>query len=83
MSNLHHHNTTFNAEIGQKYDRKEAIKYYNWELDPIGLLYKNNKVWVLYKANLQQKILIKNYNNPLGGYYNLTKIVKLLLYKYY
>ena len=49
----------------------------------MGLLYKNSKVWVLYKANLQQKILIKNYNNPLGGYYSLTKTVELFLYKYY
>ena len=63
--------------------RKEAAKYYNWELDPIGLLYKNSKVWVLYKANLQQKIFIKNYNDPLSSHYSLTKIVKLLLYKYY
>ena len=36
----------------------------------MGLLYKYNEVWVLYKANLQQKILIKNYNNPLGGHYS-------------
>ena len=47
------------------------------------LLYKDSKVWVPYKANLQQKILIKNYNNPLGGHYSLTKTVELLLYKYY
>ena len=75
--------TIFNAEVGRKYDKKEAARYYNWELDPIGLLYKDSKVWVLYKANLQQKILIKNYDNPLGGYYSLTKIVELFLYKYY
>jgi hypothetical protein len=43
---------TFNAEIGWKYNRKKAARYYNWELDPIGLLYKDSKVWVLYKANL-------------------------------
>ena len=49
----------------------------------MGLLYRDNKVWVLYKANLQQKIFIKNYNNPLGGYYSLAKIVELFLYKYY
>ena len=49
----------------------------------MGLLYKDNKVWVLYKVNLRQKILIKNYNNPLGGHYGLTKTVELLLYKYY
>ena len=49
----------------------------------MGLLYKNNKVQVLYKANLQQKILIKNYDNPLSGYYSLVKTVELLLYKYY
>ena len=44
----------------------------------MGLLYRDSKVWVLYKANLQQKILIKNYNDPLGGYYSLAKIVELL-----
>ena len=49
----------------------------------MGLLYRNNKVWVLYKANLQQKIFIKNYNDPLGGHYSLTRTVELLLYKYY
>ena len=49
----------------------------------MGLLYKNGKVWVPYKANLQQKILIKNYNNPLGGHYGLAKTVELFLYKYY
>ena len=49
----------------------------------MGLLYKDSKVWVLYKANLRQKILIKNHNDPLGGHYSLTKTVKLLLYKYY
>jgi len=36
----------------------------------MGLLRRNSKVWVLSKANLRQKILIKNYNNPLGGYYS-------------
>ena len=49
----------------------------------MGLLYKDSKVWVPYKANLQQKILIKNHDNPLGGHYGLTKIMELLLYKYY
>ena len=49
----------------------------------MGLLYKNSKVSVLYKANLQQKLLIKNYNNPLGGHYSLAKTVELLLHKYY
>ena len=49
----------------------------------MGLLCRDNKVWVPYKANLQQKIFMKNYNNPLGGYYSLAKTVKLLLYKYY
>ena len=70
-------------EVGRKCDGKEAVRYYNWELDLMGLLYKDSKVWVLYEANLQQKILIKNHNNPLGGHYGLTKIIKLLLYKYY
>ena len=49
----------------------------------MGLLYRDSKVWMLYKANLQQKILIKNYNNSLGGHYSLTRIVELFLYKYY
>ena len=49
----------------------------------MGLLYRDNKVWVPYKANLQQKIFIKNHNDPLGGYYSLAKTVELLLYKYY
>ena len=49
----------------------------------MGLLYRDNKVWVLYKANLQQKIFIKNYNDPLGGHYGLAKTVELFLYKYY
>ena len=49
----------------------------------MGLLYRDSKVWMLYKANLQQKILIKNYNNSLGGHYGLAKTVKLFLYKYY
>ena len=75
--------TTFNAEIGQKCNRKEAARHYNWELDLIGLLYKDSKVWVLYKANLQQKIFIKNYNDSLSGHYSLAKTVELLLYKYY
>jgi hypothetical protein len=35
----------------------------------MGLLRRNGKVWVLYEANLRQKILIKNHDNPLGGYY--------------
>ena len=26
---------------------------------------------------------MKNYDDPLSGYYSLAKIVKLLLYKYY
>ena len=70
-------------EVGWKRDGKEAARHYNWELDPIGLLCKDSKVQVLYKANLRQKILIKNDNNPLGGHYGLTKTVELLLYKYY
>ena len=49
----------------------------------MGLLYRDSKVWVLYKANLRQKILIKNYNNPLDGHYSLAKTVELLLCKYY
>ena len=49
----------------------------------MGLLYKNSKVWVPYEANLQQKILIKNHNNPLGGHYGLAKITELLFRKYY
>ena len=49
----------------------------------MGLLYKDNKVWVLYKANLRQKILMKNYNDSLGGYYSLARTVELFLYKYY
>ena len=49
----------------------------------MGLLYKDGKVWVPYKVNLQQKILIKNYDDPLGGHYGLSKTVELLLYKYY
>ena len=49
----------------------------------MGLLYRDNKVWVLYKVNLQQKIFIKNYDNPLGGHYGLAKTVKLFLYKYH
>ena len=44
----------------------------------MGLLHKNNKVWVLYKVNLQQKIFIKNYNNPLSGHYSEVKTVELL-----
>ena len=36
-----------------------------------------------YKANLQQKILIKNHDDPLGGYYSLARTVELLFYKYY
>jgi hypothetical protein len=31
-------------EISWKYDRKEAVRHYNWELDPIGLLRKDGKV---------------------------------------
>jgi hypothetical protein len=49
----------------------------------MGLLYRDSKVWVLYKVNLQQKIFMKNYNDPLGGHYGLVKIVELLLCKYY
>ena len=49
----------------------------------MGLLRRNGKVWVLPKANLRQKILIKNYNNPLGGYYSQAKTVELLQRKYY
>jgi hypothetical protein len=49
----------------------------------MGLLYRDSKVWVLYKVNLWQKILIKNYNDPLGSYYGLFRIVELLLRKYY
>jgi len=44
----------------------------------MGLLRRNGKVWVPYKANLRQKILIKNYNNSLGGHYGQVKIVELL-----
>ena len=69
-------------EVGQKYNRKEAARHYNWELDPMGLLYRDGKVWVLYKVNLQQKILIKNHDDPLGGYYGLARTVELLLRKY-
>ena len=36
-----------------------------------------------YKANLQQKILIKNHDDPLSGHYGLTKTVKLFLCKYH
>ena len=49
----------------------------------MGLLYRNGKVQVPHKANLQQKLLMKNHNNPLGGHYGLAKTVELLLYKYY
>ena len=43
----------------------------------MGLLYKNGKVWVLLKANLWQKILMKNYNDLLGGHYSQAKTVEL------
>ena len=49
----------------------------------MGLLYRDSKVWVLYKTNLRQKIFIKNHDDPLGGYYGLSKTVDLLLYKYH
>ena len=49
----------------------------------MGLLYRDSKVQVLYKVNLQQKILIKNYNDPLSGYYGLARTMELLLHKYY
>ena len=39
-------------EVGWKRDGKEAVRHHNWELDLIGLLRKNSKVWVLYKVNL-------------------------------
>jgi len=44
----------------------------------MGLLRRNGKVWVLPEANLWQKILIKNYNNSLGGHYGQAKTVELL-----
>ena len=69
--------TIFNTKVGRKRNGKEAARHYNWELDPIGLLYRDGKVWVPYKINLRQKILIKNYNDPLGGHYSLAKIVEL------
>ena len=49
----------------------------------MGLLRRNGKVWVPPEVNLRQKILMKNYNNPLGGHYGQAKIVELLQYKYY
>ena len=49
----------------------------------MGLLYRDSKVWVPYKANLRQKIFMKNYDNPLGGHYGLARTVELFLYKYY
>ena len=49
----------------------------------MGLLCRDGKVWVLYKANLQQKILIKNYNDFLNSHYSLAKTVELFLHKYY
>ena len=49
----------------------------------MGLLYRNGRVWVPYEANLQQKILIKNYDDLLGSHYGLTKTVELLYHKYY
>ena len=52
-------------------------------MDLIGLLCKNGKVQVPQKTNLQQKIFMKNHDNPLGGYYGLAKTIKLFLYKYY
>ena len=36
--------TTFNTEVGQKHNEKEAVRYYNWELNPMGLLYRDGKV---------------------------------------
>ena len=65
-------------EVGRKRNEKEAARHYNWELDPIGLLCRDGKVWVPYKVNLRQKILIKNHNDPVGGYYSPAKTVKLL-----
>jgi hypothetical protein len=44
----------------------------------MGLLRRNGKVWVPYEANLRQKILMKNHNDPLGGYYGQVKTVELL-----
>ena len=35
---------TFNVEINWKHNRKEAARRLNWELDLMGLLYKNGKV---------------------------------------
>ena len=49
----------------------------------MGLLRRNGKVQVPPKANLQQKILIKNYDDPLGGHYGQAKTVELLQRKYY
>ena len=73
----------FNAEVDRKHDGKEAARHQHWELDPMGLLRRNGKVWVPHEANLRQKLLMKNHDDPLGGHYGLAKTVELLLRKYY
>ena len=34
----------FNTEIDQKYNKKGAARHQDWELDLMGLLYRNGKV---------------------------------------
>ena len=49
----------------------------------MGLLRRYGKVWVPQEANLRQKILIKNYDDSLGGHYGRAKTMELLHRKYY
>jgi len=39
--------TILNAEVDRKRDGKEAARRHHWELDPMGLLRRGGKVWVL------------------------------------
>ena len=54
-----------------------------WILNFKGLLKYNNRLFVLRDKILREKFINKYYNNLLTRYFDVMKIYKLFIYKYY
>ena len=56
---------------------------HHWQIDPNGVLRKSGKVWIPNNATLRETILLRNYDDPIGGHFSIEKTVKVLKQKYY
>ena len=54
-----------------------------WVINNKRLLTYNNRLYILEDGAIRVKLLKRNYNNLLTGYFNIKKIYKLLYQNYF